>query len=124
MENKVANTITGSRISDLVVFGILLAVLVISSPRLRVYYKSTPTDVFVLAVYADASRKILPTPEQFTGPQPGIFWTERKIQEFSKTQAAIDLTPPGGKLEWSLEHGINTPPFFATRTLITNTLNE
>lgn len=122
--SKPLSTVTGSRALDRIFFVGMLALMVLSTPRILVYYQSTPTKVSVVAITADGKRSALETPESLQGVGRGIRSTERRIRSFAETPTVRTLTPPGGRLEWSLHYSINSARFDRVRIISTEVSNE
>ena len=63
--------VTGSRRSDRLLFFSVLCMLIVVSPRLRVYYQVTVVEVSVDRVTPEGQRVALETPSQFKRPGSG-----------------------------------------------------
>jgi hypothetical protein len=102
----------------------MLALMALATPRILVYYHGTRTKVSVVAITANGKRSDLETPESLRGVGRGIRSAERRIRRFAETPAARALTPPGGRLEWSLHYSINSVRFDRVRIVITEVSSE
>ena len=102
----------------------MLALMVLATPRILVYYRVTPTKVSVVAITPDGKRIALEAPESLQGVGSGIRSAERRIRSFAKTPTAQALTPLGGRLEWSLHYSINSARFDRVRIISTEVSNE
>ncbi len=118
------STVTGSRALDRILFVGMLALMGLATPRLRVYYHGRPTNVSVVAITVDGKRSTLETPESLQGGRRGMRSAERQIRSFAETPAARALTPPGGRLEWSLHYSINSTRSDHVRIISTRASNE
>jgi len=121
--SKPLSTITGSRALDRAFFVGVLALMVLATPRILVYHHGTPTKVSVVAITADGKRSALETPESLQGVRRGIRSAERQIRSFAETPTARALTPPGGRLEWSLHYPIDYIRFDHVRIINTEISN-
>jgi hypothetical protein len=118
------STVTGSRELDRICFVGLLALMVIATPRILVYYRGMPTKVSVVAISADGARIALETPESLQGAGDGVRSAERRIHRFAETPTARALTPRGGRLEWSLHYSIDSGRFDRVRIVSTANRHE
>lgn len=118
------STVTGSRKLDRILFAGFLGVMILASHRVLVYYHVTPTRVSVAAVAADGKRTALALPTSLKGVGRSIQNTEERICSFWKPPAARELTPPGGRLEWSVHYSIDSPRFDRVRILASEACGE
>ncbi len=104
MASPPPSTATGSKSLDWVLFLGILASMVLATPRILVYCSTTPAKIYVIAITAAGERIALKTPKPLRGIRPSILGAERDICRYARTPAAQALTPPAGRLEWSLRH--------------------
>ena len=93
---------TGNRKSGLFIFFFLLALLLIYSPLMRVYYEGKPIGVKVSAVDGNGERSELELPVAFQGVHRSFIRTERAIAAFVLTEEGKSFVNPGSHLEWEL----------------------
>lgn len=104
-----ARFLTRSRRSDILVFVTVLAVMLLLSPRLRVYYKVTAVAVTLEQVWPDGRRTSLPTPAEFDRPGNGYWSGDSLVRRLTP---AIDLfmqsspvardATAGTRFEWTI----------------------
>lgn len=102
MISNLPSTVTGSRTLDQILFFGILALMVLATPLLLVYYRSPFCKIVVVAITSEGERLPRKTPKPLKGIRPGIQGAERLIRDFARTPAALELAPPDGRLEWSV----------------------
>jgi hypothetical protein len=116
------STVSGSPVVDRVIFGALVLIMFCAAPRLLVYHRSMQlgtTRVELAAIDANGTKVELPVPPDLQGYR--LRAALKNIEAFSMTTRARALTPPAGRLEWTLRYAVDfgsiTPRY--SRVLIT-----
>ena len=101
------NTVTSSHRLDRVIFAVVLSLMLLSAPRLRVYYTSaqvSPTRVELAGITSEGERVELDVPDALQGGS--VREAARRVREFARTPEARSMVPQGGALEWTLRFAI------------------
>lgn len=111
-------TLLGSTGRDVFVFVLILVLIIYTLPRLKVYYSATPCKVTLEKVTADGVATPMSLPEGLEGVdrRKNIL---KKIQIFSGSSEAARITPPGGRLEWTLKYSKNSLRYDQEKKIIT-----
>lgn len=115
---------TRSDYKDVIIFLSILLLMLILSPRLRVYYRPSPAFVSLKTVNSSEKATSITPPEQFDGPQKSFHNTLRRIREFSQTDASNLITPRKGYLEWTIHYDTRVSKERPKIILITNKSND
>jgi hypothetical protein len=107
--------VTRSRLLDIGLFGFILLLILLLSPRLRVYYRVTVVDVTVEEIQPSGTRRALPTPAELIRPGAG-YWdgdslVDRlapRISEYMKRSEWPSRVPPGTRYEWRVRWSENS----------------
>jgi hypothetical protein len=106
--------VTGRFAGDVVLLVVLASVVVLSVPRLRVYYNVTVVDVTVQRIGPDGRREQLNTPEQFAHFERGYTrgdrvpeTVERAIDRYMAGLGA-EAEAAGTRYEWTVRYSHNS----------------
>ena len=114
-----SSTVSGSKAIDRMIFGALLLIMFVSAPRILVYYRSVqvgPTRVELTAIDGRGTRVKLAVPQAIQGHN--VRGTIAGIETFAKTAEAHTLTPPAGRLEWTLRYTVGLGQVTTPRTRV------
>lgn len=98
-----------ARRRDLLLFFSVLGLMLLASPRLRVYYHVTVAEVSVERITPDGQTVALPTPPEFVRPGDGYWggdilmgWLEPRIRTFMQSSDWNRDAAPGTKFVWAV----------------------
>jgi hypothetical protein len=118
-------TATGSLAIDLVAFGLLASVLLVSAPRLRVYHRITVMDVRLERVWPDGSTEPVEVPRQIGSRRLSLLSAADAVPELSafiRAYAATDPmvrdAVPGTRFRWTVTYGQNSPRLDRTSEIV------
>lgn len=109
-------TATGSKPLDLAVFGALVLLLLVSTPRLRVYHRITVMEVRVERVYPDGTTHAIATPNAvgtrrlaLTTPDAALPRLSDQIRQYMRTSPMMREAVPGERVRWTIRYAYNSP---------------
>lgn len=129
-ERSAISYVTGSRLGDLVVCGLLFVFVMVSAPALRVYYRVTVIDLTVVRIDPDGTRSPLPTPERVWDqrrrgrlahqpPSTMLRLLEQAIHRFVREDPSMAAVAAGTRFEWTVRYSENTPRLDRQAVIVT-----
>jgi hypothetical protein len=111
-----ALTTTGSKTLDLVTFGLLLLLLLVSAARLRVYHRITVMDIRVERLDPDGSTHAMDTPREVgarrlssTTPDVALSHVSDLIRRQQPDRLVARGATAGTRFRWTIRYGWNSP---------------
>ncbi len=117
--------VIGSRRRDYLLFLLLACFVVITSYRLRVYFRVTVAEVSVVRVASDGTRQTLPTPEQcsrlWSATLPSPVFLERLehcIRMYMHESLLLRQAESGTRFEWVIRYAYNSTRLDQQRVIV------
>ena len=107
--------VTVSHWCDLVIFLLLVGLIIVTSYRLRVYFRVTVVEVSLIRIAPNGIRQVLPTPKQFrrmwSATEPtrvALDLLERNINEYMYKSSLLSHAEPGTRFDWLIRYAFNS----------------
>ena len=101
--------VTGSRRLDVGLFIFILLLIVLQSPRLRVYFGTTVVEVSIEEIQPNGARRPLNTPDTFMRLGAGYWKGDSLVERLTPLISAhmeqsdwVREAPPGTRYEWTV----------------------
>ena len=110
-----ASPITGSRTCDVLIALMIVALMLLLTPRLRVYFSVTMVDVSLAQISADGRHTAIPTPAEFEHVGDGYWPGETvaaklkpRIDAYMARSTQASPVPAGTRFEWTIRWSENS----------------